>query len=187
MLFNRMLLSDIRSVINSRIWLPLVTSACLVDTVGLFGWRYGLGGATATGPINTWYDRFGLVAYGADILSMIIAIILTQLVTGFLGGSWNPLVFCAVAVVIQMAHDIFFSAVVVPAIPKGRNTIIDLMHRYATMKGAGGILVVDAIYMILTALGTMALASMNPSVSWMTLLVTLYATMYVLHTKGPSP
>ena len=179
-------LPDIRSVTNPRFWLPLVASACLVDTVGLFGWRYGLGGATATGPINTWYDRFGLAAYGADILSMIIGIVLTQLVTSWIGGSWSPLLFCAVAVGIQMAHDIFFSAVVVPAVPKGRNTIIDLMHRYATMKGAGGILVVDAIYMILTALGTMALASMNPSVSWITLLITLYATMYVLYTKGPS-
>ena len=175
-------LPDIRSVANSRFWLPLVASACVVDTAGLFVWRYT---SKPTSPINKWYDRFGLAAYGADILSMIIGIVLTQLVTSLMGGSWNPLVFCAVAVAIQMTHDIFFAAVVVPAVPKGRNAIMDLMHEYSTMKGAGGILIVDAIYMILTALGTMVLSSLDPSAAWMTVLVALYTTMYVLYTRPP--
>lgn len=178
------MLRDIRSVGNPKSWLPIVAAACVVDTVGLFGWRYGLGGATATGPINTWYDRFGLAAYGADVLSMIIGIVLTQLITSRIGGPWSPFMFCGVAVVIQMIHDIVFAAAVVPAVPRGRNAIMDLMHKYSTMEGAGGILVVDAIYMILTALGAMALASLDPSVSWMTLLITLYATMYVLYTRA---
>jgi hypothetical protein len=175
-------LPDIRSVANPRFWLPLVASACVVDTTGLFVWRYT---STPTAPINKWYDRFSLAAYGADVLSMIIGLVLTQLVTGALGGPWSPFMFCGVAVAIQMVHDIFFAAVVVPAVPKGRNAIMDLMHEYSTMKGAGGILVVDAIYMILTALGTMVLTSLDPSVSWITLLITLYTTMYVLYTRPP--
>ena len=179
-----MMFADIRSVTNSKIWLPLATAACLVDTAGLFAWRFGFMGARADGPINTWYDKFGLVAYGADILSMIIGIVLTQLVMTQFALSWSPLLFCAIAVAIQMSHDIFFAAVVVPAVPKGHNAIMDLMKQYASMKGAGGILIADAIYMILTALITMFLVSLDSSVSWVTLLMTLYATMYVLYTKG---
>ena len=177
-----MQLIDIRSVTNPRFWLPLAAAACLVDTAGLFVWRYT---STPTAPINKWYDRYGLSAYGADILSMIIGVILTQLVTTLIGGPWNPLIFCAVAVAIQMTHDIGFANLIVPAVPKGRNSIMDLMNEYAHIQWPQGILIVDAIYMILTSLITMALASIDPSVSWITLMITLYTTMYVLYTKPP--
>ena len=178
-----MKLTDIRSVANPRIWLPLAAAACLVDTAGLFVWRFT---AEPKGPINTWYDRFGLSAYGADILSMILGGVLTQLVATAIGGPWNPLYFCILAVVIQMAHDIFFAAVIVPAVPKGQNAIIDLMDAYRKIPFSQGILIVDAIYMILTSLITMVLVSVDASVSWITLLVTLYTTMYVLYTRPPT-
>lgn len=173
-------LADIRSVANPRIWLPLAAAACLVDTAGLFVWRYT---SKPTAPINKWYDRFGLSAYGADILSMVIGVILTQLAATWIGGPWNPLLFCALSVVIQMAHDLFFATVVVPAVPKGSNAIMDLMKEYTHIDFPQGILIVDAIYMILTSLITMALVSMDPSAAWITLIITLYTTMYVLYTR----
>jgi hypothetical protein len=152
--------------------LTILAAACLVDTAGLFVWRYT---ATPDGPINTWYDRFGLSAYIADVTSMVIGIMLTQLVVGP-----NPLLFCIVAVLIQLAHDIFFAQVIVPAVPLGHNSVMDLMKQYATMKGAGYILLVDAIYMILTALIAMILSSFGGE--WPLLMVTLYVTMYILYT-----
>ena len=175
-----MLLPDIRNAMDPRTWLSIAAAACVVDTAGLFVWRYT---ATPTGPINTWYDRFGLAAYGADVLSMIIGIILAQLITTAMGGPWNPVLFCGVAVAVQMIHDIVFGLMVVPAVPKGRNAIMDLMRSYSTMPGAGGILVVDAIYMILTALIAMLLVAAKPGVGWITLIVTLYVTMYILYTR----
>jgi hypothetical protein len=51
------------------------------------------------------------------------------------------------------------------------------------MPGAGGILIVDAIYMILTALIAMLLVSAKPGVGWITLIITLYITMYILYTR----
>lgn len=173
-------LTDIRSIADTRFWMPIAAAAAVVDTAGLFVWRYT---SPPGAPINKWYDRFGLAAYGADVLSMIIGVVLTQLVTARLGGPWSPLTFCAVAVAIQMVHDIFFAAVVVPSVPKGRNSIMDLMMEYTHISWPQGVLVVDAIYMILTSLIAMALASLDPSISWMMLLVTLYTTMYVLFTR----
>jgi len=173
------MLVDIRNAWNPTFWLSIVAAACVVDTAGLFVWRYT---SKPTAPINRWYDQFGLVAYGADILSIVIGVILTQLVTMALGGSWNPLLFCGVAVAIQLTHDLLFGGVLVPAIPKGRNAIIDLMKDYA-VSAPVGILAVDAIYMILASLLTMFFAGQRSGVSWMTLIVTLYATMYILFTR----
>lgn len=171
------MLTDIRDMYDIRWWLPIVTAACLVDTVGLFVWRYT---AEPDGPVNTWYDQFGLTAYVADITSMVIGIILTQIVVTAIGGPWNPVLFCVVAVVIQLVHDVVFGNVIVPAIPTGHNTVIDLMKRYATMEGAGYVLLVDAIYMILTALIAMSLTTKQ---AWPLLIITLYVTTYILYTQ----
>jgi len=171
------MLTDIRNMYDIRWWLPIVTAACIVDTVGLFVWRYT---ADADGPVNTWYDEYGITAYIADITSMVIGIMLTQIVVTAMGGPWSPFLFCVVAVVIQMIHDIVFGNVIVPAIPTGHNTIIDLMKRYATMQGAGYVLLVDAIYMILTALIAMSITTKQ---AWPLLIVTLYVTTYILYTK----
>ena len=75
------------------------------------------------------------------------------------------------------------NSVVVPAVPKGQNAIMDLMHEYTHIDWPQGILIVDAIYMILTSLITMLLASVDPSAAWVTLIITLYTTMYVLYTR----
>ena len=173
-------LADIRNAMDSRTWLAIAAAACVVDTAGLFVWRYT---ASPTGPINKWYDRFSLAAYGADVLSMIIGVILAQLVATAIGGPWIPALFCAIAVAIQLLHDTVFAGLIVPAVPRGRNAIMDLMREYSTMSGAGGILVVDAIYMILTSLIAMLLVSAKPGVGWITLIITLYVTMYILYTR----
>lgn len=174
------MLVDIRDYTNTNLYLPILAASSIVDTAGLFVWRYT---SKPDSPINKWYDRFGGIAYTADVLSIALGVVLTQLVTSWMGGAWNPWVFCGMAVVIQMAHDLFFGNVVVPMIPKGHNTIMDLMKEYVKIKNPGGILIVDAIYMIVASLLTMTFASMNPFTSWFSLLWCLYITMYVLYTK----
>jgi hypothetical protein len=171
---------DIRDFTNTNLYLPILTASSIVDTAGLFVWRYT---STPDGPINTWYDKFGLSAYTADVLSIAIGVVLTQIVTSWIGGAWNPWFFCGIAVLVQMAHDIFFGNIVVPMIPKGHNTIMDLMKSYVKIKNPGGILLVDAIYMITASLLTMGFASVNSFYSWFSLLWTIYITMYVLYTR----
>jgi hypothetical protein len=174
------MLPDIRNINNTSLYLPILTASSIVDTAGLFVWRYT---SKPGSPINQWYDTFGISAYTADVLSIALGVVLTQLVTSWIGGAWSPTFFCGIAVVIQMAHDIFFGNVVVPLIPKGHNTIMDLMNSYVTIKNPGGILLVDAMYMIAASLLTMGFASVGPFYSWFALLWTLYSTMYVLYTR----
>ena len=174
------MLPDIRNINNTSLYLPILTASSIVDTVGLFVWRYT---SKPDAPINKWYDRFSLSAYTADVLSIVLGIVLTQIVTTWVGGAWNPVFFCGIAVLIQMAHDLFFGTVVVPLIPKGHNSIMDLMKEYTKIKNPEGILLVDAIYMIVASLLTMMFASLPISYSWFSLLWCLYSTMYVLYTR----
>lgn len=173
-------LPDIRNYLDSSLYLPILTASSIVDTAGLFVWRYT---SLPNAPINRWYDNFGLAAYSADVLSIMLGIVLTQLLTTWIGGAWNPLFFCGMAVVIQLAHDLFFGSIVVPLIPKGHNSIMDLMKDYVKIKFPQGILIVDAIYMISASLITMKLAELPSFYSWFSLLWTWYTTMYVLYTK----
>lgn len=174
------MLPDIRDFTNANLYLPILTASSIVDTAGLFVWRYT---ATANGPINQWYDTFGLSAYTADVLSIAIGVVLTQIVTSYIGGAWNPWFFCGIAVGIQMVHDIVFGNIVVPLIPKGHNSIMDLMKQYVKIKNPGTILLVDAIYMIAASLLTMGFASVSPFYSWFSFLWCIYITMYVLYTR----
>jgi hypothetical protein len=175
------MLTDIRNI--TKFPLQIAAASCLVDTAGLFIWRFY---ATKDGATNTWYDKFGLAAYGADILSIMLGIVLAQLITTAIGGPWNPMFFIGVTVAIQVVHDLLFGAVIVPIVPKGQNEMMDLMKTYAKESGFG-IVVVDAIYMILTSLLVMYFASLDQSISWFVLLATLYTTMYILYTKSPLP
>lgn len=174
------MLPDIRNFANPRIYLPIFTSAALVDTLGLFVWRYT---SQPNSPINKWYDNFGLTAYMIDVLSIMLGVVLTQIASSSIGGLWNPLVFCGLSVVIQMMHDLFFGVVVVPAFPKGHNSVMDLMKEYVKIKNPGGILIVDAIYMICASLLTMLLYGFSPWITWFILLWTLYITGYILYTR----
>jgi hypothetical protein len=175
-------MKDIRKFWDARTLLAIVASAIAVDTIGMFVWRYT---AERDGPINTWYDEFGLVAYILDVLSIVIGMILAQIVASAIGGPFNLVAFLVIVVAIQMAHDIFFSQVVVPLIPPGHNSIIDLMFTYGTMKGAEWVLVVDALYMIATTASTLALLEMPPYVSWFKIIGWLYVTGYILFTRTP--
>ena len=174
------MLPDIRNFHNTALYLPILTASSIVDTAGLFVWRYT---SKPDAPINKWYDKFGLSAYTADVLSIALGVVLTQLLTTWIGGAWSPTFFCGIAVVVQMAHDLLFGNVIVPLVPKGHNTIMDLMKEYVKIDFPAGILIVDAIYMIAASLLTMLFASVPVSYSWFSLLWSIYITMYVLHTK----
>ena len=176
------MLKDIRFFTDVRLLFIIGVAACVVDTAGLFVWKQYPRGAV----VSRWYDTLGLVAYMLDVSSIFIGVVLAQFVTAYIGGPWNPALFCGVAVLIQQAHDILFAKVVTPVVPKGSNDVMGLMHDYTTMPGAAGVLAVDALYMILTSLLAMLLYGQKTWVSVVTLVATLYVTGYAL-VAHPAP
>lgn len=170
-----MLLRDIRNLEDVRLIFIIFVAACVVDTAGLFVWRL----YPKDAPISKWYDKFNLVAFILDVCSIVLGILITQSLYPMVTRAWNPALFCAMAVVVQQVHDTLFSQFLVPAIQN--NDIFDVLKEYTTKRGSWLILVVDGIYMVLTALLAMYLAGQKTWVSASLLITTLYIMGYALY------
>ena len=170
-----MLLQDIRNRHDVHIIFAALVAACIVDTAGLFYWRT----YPKEASISKWYDKFSLVAYMVDVTSIVIGIRLTQLVYGFVSKTWNPILFCVLAVVVQQVHDLVFAFLIVPNIEK--NTMFDVLQSYVSNSESWKVLVVDAVYMVLTSLLTMFLAGQKTWRLASLLITTLYITGYALY------
>ena len=135
-------------------------------------------------PINDWYDEFGLAAVLSDVMIIAIGIAITRYLYSYFfmeKEGWSILYFVALAVVIQLVHDIAFSYGVVQKIPAGHNSMIDLFKTY--IQGGPKILLVDAA-MVAGSIG-LAAALKNQDYHYTTsgTLVTLYALSYILFTN----
>jgi len=172
-------LANIGNPSNLKVLLPILASSTIIDTVGIFIWKT----LPVDSPINKWYSQLELIAYGADILSLVIAIVLAQCIYTFFKLSWNPLTFMVIILCVQIFHDIFFAKVILPNLRKGDNEVVDVMKEYVNMKFSAGILIVDAIYCILAALGAMILTNLPQGISVLLLAVWLYVGMFVLKTR----
>jgi CDP-diglyceride synthetase len=171
-----MLLQDIRNFEDIHVIFAAFVAACAVDTAGLFVWRQ----YPKEAAISKWYDTFGLVAYMLDVTSIVIGILLAQTAYGFFSkAAWSPMLFCAIAVVIQQIHDLAFSQLLVPNIHKNR--VFDVLQSYVSNSESWKVLIVDAVYMVLASLLTMYLAGQKTWVSASLLITTLYVTGYALY------
>jgi hypothetical protein len=100
-----------------------------------------------TGALTLWYDKFGLAAVSADVLSLFLGVLLATFL--FPGAVGLQLVMAAVLV--QMIHDIFFYLVVIQGLPEGENEMIDVFKSYAS-EGGWTILLADALMITFTVL-----------------------------------
>jgi len=175
-----MLLGDIRNFEDVRLLFAIGVAACVVDTAGLFVWkRY-----PRDAIISKWYDKFGLVAYMVDVASIVIGILIAQHVYPLVTRSWNLVLFAVVAVAVQQAHDIVFAQLIQSATASAvvdNNDVFSILREYVTHPWSWMILVVDAIYMILTVVIAAALYGQKTWVSFHVLMLTLYVTGYALY------
>jgi hypothetical protein len=132
-----------------------------------------------TGALSLWYDKFGLAAVFADVLSLVLGVLLaTFLFPGAIG-----LQLVMAAVFIQMIHDIFFYFVVIQGLPQGQNEMIDVFKSYAS-EGSWKILVADALMIT----SVVALASLSDlffsyrAIAFQALLG-MYSLIYITYTK----
>lgn len=132
-----------------------------------------------TKSLATWYADFGLAAIGTDILVIVLGIALGM----FLFPGYSGLQLIAIAVGIQLLHDVLFYVGVIQAVPFGQNRIIDLFKRYAA-EGSWKILLADAAMVAgsVYLMETMDAWLTDDQVLWSGLLA-LYALLYILYTK----
>ena len=162
-----------------------LAATLLIEVVLIFLTRYfpeKVGGDS----LNEWYDRFGLEAVIADIFIIIIGLLATQyLYSAYIAPTygWNPLLFVAVLVGVQLVHDLIFYHGVIKPIPQGHNDMMDLFKKYAAENG-GLILLGDALLVIGSAGATFALESMPPYAAAAITVLAMYTLPYILSTKA---
>lgn len=183
-------LKDISEFKTITDYSAIVPAAMFVELITLFLVKYaGPTPSFKVGALNDWYDRFGVFAVGADVLSLIIGLTAARYIYSAVfseeSATWSPLIFLLVVILFQLAHDLFFNFAVIQRLKSGVNEMIDVFHDYADENG-GKILVADAAMVTGTAVGAMLLKGLDPHVQLSATLVILYATCFILFT-APSP
>jgi len=141
-----------------------------------------------TMALNDWYERFGIFAVGADVMSLMIGVVAARFLYTYFFKSvmdWSPLYFMLCVVLFQLFHDLLFYFTTIKGLPRGYNEMIDVFQDYAKENGAK-ILVADALMVIATAGGAMYLKSIPLHFVFIGLLVLLYALCFILFT-APTP
>ena len=163
--------------------LSLLAAATWVDFVVMVTIRVAPGQHFSflppTGALTLWYDKFGLAAVAADVLSLMIGVLIATLLFPNAYG----LSLVAAAILVQLLHDVFFYFVVIRGLPQGQNQMIDVFKSYAD-EGGWTILFADSLMMMFTVL----LAELNDlvlpyRVIAFEALLGMYSLIYITYTK----
>jgi hypothetical protein len=175
-------MANIANYRASEDWWFILPAILFVDVVIIFLARFFP--AFFGKPINDWYDEFGLAAVLSDVGIIAIGIAITRYVYSafFLEkDGWSLWYFIALALVIQLIHDVAFAYGVVEKIPQGHNSMIDLFKDY--IKAGPAILVTDSIMVGSSIALAAAMKNMDFHYTVSGFLVTAYALSYILFTN----
>jgi len=160
-----------------------MSAAIIVDTIGLFLTRYAPSKPVfGVKYLNEWYDKFGILAVAADVLSLMIGIGFARYIYTSAGFKGSLFFFLLTVILFQLCHDLFFFLAVIAPMSRGQNEMIDVFKDYASENG-GKILGADALLMISVALGSMILKGLSAHSNVMTLIITLYSLCFILFTR----
>lgn len=128
--------------------------------------------------LDTWYAKFGIVAIISDCLVIVLGILIAQ----FLAPGANTLKLAAIAIGIQLVHDVLFYYAVILGVPRGQNSVIDLFKEYA-VENSWKILVADSAMVGCTVLLADYLSTLKASHTTFVGLLGVYALTYIIYTK----
>ena len=180
--------SDLANLANYRAtedWWFILPAILFVDVFIIFLCRFYP--QVFGKPINDWYDEFGLAAVLSDVTIIAIGIAIARYIYSVFfmeSEGWSIYYFVALAVVIQIVHDIVFAYGVVDKIPQGHNAMIDVFKSY--IKAGPKILLVDAVMIAGSIIAAAAMKNQDAHYTVSGFLVTAYALSYILFTNVKS-
>lgn len=157
-------------------YLPILTAALIIDMLVLLRIDTGY---IKIKSLNTWYNRFGIMAVIADVLSIVIGILIARFLYTTFATSYSIISFVVLICIVQLTHDILF-AWFFNQIPRNRSAILDVFKDYAKEVGLL-ILAADATMMILTILLASWLATFQTNTILVVLIVACYILPYLLY------
>jgi hypothetical protein len=162
------------SLLSAAVWVDFVVMALTKVVPGQH-----LPFLPPTGALKLWYDKFGVAAVSADVLSLMLGVLLATFIFPYAYGL--QLVFGAIFV--QLLHDLFFYFVVIQGLPQGQNSMIDVFKSYAS-EGGWTILLADAL-MISSVVFLSELSDILFSYRTIAFqaLLGMYSLIYITYTK----
>ena len=162
----------------------ILVAVIIIDLIVLFLIRYGPGFFGK--EINVWYNKFGLTAVMADVLSIVLGFLIAQFIYRsaiYPTYGWSLPLFIGTLLAVQLIHDLFFNFGIIQPIPRGHNGMIDVFKSYSTENGAK-ILIADSSMMIGSALIASVLYSYPASTTLFAGALATYAVPYALTTQN---
>ena len=132
-----------------------------------------------------WYDRYGILAVLADVLSIAIVFAVARWLFNTFFSTSGLLGFLLLLVGFQALHDILFYVGVIQTIPRGVNGLMDVFKDYARVSGAW-IIPGDSVLMLGSAAIFVALSQLPVAGQIFAALVTAYTLPYILTTNAVS-
>jgi hypothetical protein len=150
----------------------LVSSVLVVE----FGLLYLINVLKLGKTSQTWYKKFGAFAVLSDVTSILIGVLLAHFI--FPNAHGYELALASVAV--QITHDVLFYLLFITQIPRGTNTVIDIMKDYSGEAG-WTIIAGDAMVMCSTVLIYHLLGKQSFEKIAFVGFLSLYAITYVVY------
>lgn len=156
-------------------FLSLLNAALITDLIIV---SLALMGILNGNALTSWYKKFGLGAFMADVLSLMIGIIIAFFIYKFVKKeNQHPLLFLFIVVCVQLTHDLLFGLFVNNY--KGNSEFLNVFKLYIKEVGFK-ILIFDALMVISTVLFQNLLLTMNQTTNIILLIVLLYLTPYLV-------
>jgi hypothetical protein len=171
-----MIFKDISNFNNVNDYLPILNGCLNADLIILFLLFHNV---FRSSYLKKWYKQFGLGASVADVLILMIVIILVRFLYAFLFSEFNIWLFTALAVCIQIIHDILFY-MLFTSTPQGYNYMLDFLKLYAKEVGIKAILG-DSFMMIIACLLSSYFATFSLNMNIITLVISGYFIPYMIH------
>ena len=128
--------------------------------------------------LTLWYQKFGLGAFMADVLSLMIGFIIAFFIYHyFVKENHSILVFLFIAVCVQMVHDLLFGLIV--SNYKGKSPFLNVFKLYIK-EVSYKILIFDALMIISTVLFQKWFSTLNQQNNIILLIVLSYLTPYLV-------
>jgi len=170
------MLKNLSNFNNLDDYLPIITAALIIDMIVLFRMVFGYINIKS---LDTWYNRFGLLAVIADVLSIVIGIIISRFLYPFFFKEYSLFLFLILICIVQVTHDLSF-AFFFNSISKGKSDILDVFKDYVKEVGAT-ILFADALMMVSTIILASYIATFKTNNIIILLIVSLYILPYLVY------
>jgi len=158
-------------------YLPILNGILITDIVVIL---FIISNVIKSKTIKIWYEKYNLSAVMADVLVILIVFIITRYCYPLVFGNYYSIVtFIALAVGIQVIHDILFY-LFFSNIPRNRNKMLDFFKDYADENGYMTI-VADSAMIILSALISSVLVSRSLNMNIIILVTILYTLPYLIY------